>query len=53
MSDWRQQEENEQQRWEAEQALLRADPAYHDWLESVNAQRKESDDGDQCDEQRR
>jgi hypothetical protein len=50
MSDWRQQEECEQQRWEEEQQMLRDDPGYSEWLESVNAQRKEQDHGDQRDQ---
>ena len=33
----REQEMQECERWHHEQALLKADPAFHDWLDSVNA----------------
>jgi hypothetical protein len=30
---WEQQQDNERCRWDEEQALLRADPAWHEWLD--------------------
>lgn len=35
----------ERRRWDEEQEILRADPAYHEWLDSLNTKRKETNDG--------
>lgn len=35
-ADWRQQEENEQERYEEERALLDSDPAYLAWLDMMD-----------------
>ena len=46
MIDWQQLEDTERRRWDEEQEILKADPGYQDWLDSLNKRTEEDCDGD-------